>query len=110
VSPHVPIISEENKTLPHSIRKVSAAALDTRHVLFVVRSEMCHSSTSWACCTAAVPPAGKCIALIAFSIASIIITAAADFGPCPVELAITHILCVHPGGCRATSTAGWLTR
>jgi 3'-phosphoadenosine 5'-phosphosulfate (PAPS) 3'-phosphatase len=67
VSPHVPIISEENKTLPHSIRKVSAAALDTRYVLFVVRSEMCHSSTSWACCTAAVPPAGKCIALIAGS-------------------------------------------
>lgn len=28
VSPHVPIISEENKTLPHAIRKVNTAALE----------------------------------------------------------------------------------
>jgi 3'-phosphoadenosine 5'-phosphosulfate (PAPS) 3'-phosphatase len=26
VSPHVPIISEENKTLPHSIRKVGSSS------------------------------------------------------------------------------------
>lgn len=47
VSPHVPIISEENKTLPYSIRKVQSAAAHSMY-----RDVLTSSSSS----SSSVPP------------------------------------------------------